>query len=129
MLLEAQVAKKDVEKVKLCDDITTAQAMSSAADKEISRLRVELEVKEEELRTLTHRFTAWKQAEEQRARATKAKLKALTSERDNLHNVRCFHNFICVPCFLLSVYYISNRKRSSNNKKEGTQIKLWKQRS
>jgi hypothetical protein len=117
MLLEAHVAAKDVERVKLCDDITTEKAMSSAADKENSRLRVELEVKEEELRKLTHRFTIWKQAEEQRARATKAKLKALTSERDNLRNVRCFHNFICVPCFCVcTTFRIGNEAATRRNR-------------
>ena len=66
MLLEEQVTEKDVERVKLCDVITTANAMSSAADIEIIRMRLELEVKGEELRKLTDRFTTWKQAEEKR---------------------------------------------------------------
>ncbi len=107
MLLEEQVAEKDVERVKLCDDITTANAMSSAADIEITRMRLKLKVKGEELRKLTDRFTTWKEAEEKRACATKAKMRALKTERDNLRNVRCFHNLYMFPFFLLSVYYIS----------------------
>jgi hypothetical protein len=110
MVLEEEVAEKEKGRVKLCDDITTANAMYSAADIEISRMSLELELKGEELRKVTDRFTTWKLAEDKIACATKAKMRALTTERDTLRNVRCFHNFICVPLFLLSAYYISNRK-------------------
>jgi hypothetical protein len=88
MELAEEVAEKEKGRVNLCDDISTANAMYSEAKEEISRMRLELEVKGEELRKVTDRFTTWKQAEDKRACATKAKMRALITERDRLRNVR-----------------------------------------
>jgi chromosome segregation ATPase len=88
MELEEEVAEKEKGRVNLCDDISRANAMYSEANKEISRMRLELEEKVEDLRKVTDRFTTWKLADDNRACATKAKMRALTTERDRLRNVR-----------------------------------------
>ena len=89
MELEEEVAEKEKGRVNLCDDMSTANAMYSEANKEISRMRLELEEeKVEDLRKVTDRFTTWKLADDKRACATKAKMRALTTERDTLRNVR-----------------------------------------
>ncbi len=60
------------------------------AEIELGRLRLELRSKSEELDKLRTRFRIWKEAEAKKLRVAKKKITALTTERDNLRNVRLF---------------------------------------
>jgi hypothetical protein len=78
------------------------------AKKEITRLRVELRAKCDKIDQVNARYTTWKNDDEKRRRAAKAKTAALATEHDNLRKVRRFHNVICVLLFLFCVSFISN---------------------
>jgi chromosome segregation ATPase len=106
--LEEEVAEKEDEKNKLCDDITIVRQTFGTTENELGQLRLELRSKSEELEKLRTRFRIWKQAEAKKLRVTKKKIAALTTERDDLRNVRLVHNVICVLCFLCCVSFISN---------------------
>jgi hypothetical protein len=89
-ILEEEVVEKEDERNKLCDDITIVRETFGAVENELILLRLELKSKSEELEKLRTRFRIWKEAEAKKLRVAKKKITALTTERDNLRNVRLF---------------------------------------
>jgi chromosome segregation ATPase len=123
--LEDRVVEKEIERNKLCNNIEMANKTIGAASTEIERVRLELGAKCKELDKLTHRFSTWKQAEEKRARALKAKIAALITDRDDLLEVCCFHNVVCIMFIVILSHYISAGLKGgkTNNDHDGKEIR------